>query len=84
MESIIFETDDNEQVKFFVLETTKIAGKTYILVTDSLADEADAFILQEIAEDESGEVNYELIDDEDELSYIGKIFAELLEDTDII
>ena len=42
-----FTTDNGEEIPFFVVEETKIAGENYLLVTDSEDDEADAYILRE-------------------------------------
>ena len=42
MEKIRFEFGETgESVDFFVLEQTKVNGKSYILVTDSMEDDAD-------------------------------------------
>ena len=41
---VYFTTDEGEEVPFFVVEETKIAGENYLLVTDSEEDEADAYI----------------------------------------
>ena len=37
---VYFTTDEGEEVPFFVVEETKIAGENYLLVTDSEEDEA--------------------------------------------
>lgn len=38
-----FTTDNGEEIPFFVVEETKIAGENYLLVTDSEDDEAGAY-----------------------------------------
>lgn len=85
MEKITFTLDTGEVVDFAVLEETKINGMNYLLVTESEDEEADAeaYILKEIAEEENAEVLYEMVEDDKELDYVSKIFAELLEDVDI-
>lgn len=85
MEKIAFTLDTGEVVDFAVLEETKINGLNYLLVTESEDEEADAeaYILKEIAEEENAEVLYEMVEDDKELDYVSKIFAELLEDVDI-
>ena len=78
---VYFTTDDDEEIPFFVVEETKIAGQNYLLVTDSEEEEADAYILREVSE--STEENfYEMLEEEDEINAISKVFAELLEDVE--
>ena len=82
---IYFTEEDGSRTGFYVLEETKIGGKNYLLVTDSEDDEeADAWIMQEISSEESGETVYEMVEDEEELAYLGKIFEQLLEDVEVI
>ncbi len=84
MEKIQFVTDDNEVVDFYILEETRINGVNYILVTDSEDDEdAEAYILKDTSSEESTEASYEFVEDDDELSAVGKVFEELLEDIDL-
>ena len=84
MEKITFTLNTGEVVDFAVLEETKLGGTNYLLVTESENEEADtdAYILKEIAEDEE-QIFYEMVEDDKELEYVSKIFAELLEDVDI-
>ena len=87
MEKIQFVTDDNEVVDFYILEETRINGINYILVTDSEDDEeAEAYISEEkgvASAEESIEASYEFVEDDNELSAVGKVFEELLEDIDL-
>lgn len=85
MEKITFALDTGEVVDFAVLEETKINGMSYLLVTESEdeKDDAEAYILKKIAEEEQEQILYEMVEDEKELEYVSKIFAELLEDVDI-
>jgi hypothetical protein len=84
MEKIQFVTDDNEVVDFYILEETRINGINYILVTDSEDDEeAEAYILKDTSSEESIEASYEFVEDDNELSAVGKVFEELLEDIDL-
>lgn len=78
---IEFTSEDGSTISFFVLEQVKIAGVNYILVTDSDTEE-DAYILKELRE-EDGEGIYEMVEDEEELAAISKVFEETLEDIDI-
>ena len=81
---IEFTSEDGSTISFFVLEQVKIAGVNYILVTDSDTGygEEDAYILKELRE-EDGEGIYEMVEDEEELAAISKVFEETLEDIDI-
>ena len=84
MEKIKFTFDDtNETEEFYVLEQTKIGGETYILVTDSEEDDAVCPILKDTSSEEDSEALYEIVEDDDELMAVSKVFEELLEDVDI-
>ena len=85
MEKITFALDTGEVVDFAVLEETKLNGMSYLLVTESEdeKDDAEAYILKKIAEEKQEQILYEMVEDEKELEYVSKIFAELLEDVDI-
>ena len=85
MEKITFTLNTGEVVDFAVMEETKLGGTNYLLVTESEDEEADAeaYILKKVAEEEEEQVLYEMVEDDRELEYVSKIFAELLEDVDI-
>lgn len=84
MEKIRFEFGETgESVDFFVLEQTKVNGKSYILVTDSMEDDAECLILRDTSKAEEVDSVYEIVEDEVELSAVSKVFEELLEDVDI-
>ena len=76
-----FTTDNGEEIPFFVVEETKIAGENYLLVTDSEDDEADAYILREVSEN-TEESFYEMLEYDDKINAISKVFAELLDDVE--
>ncbi len=81
---ITFETEDGDEVDFYVLEQTMLAGTNYILVTDSEEDEdGECLILKETKIESDDTVIYEIVEDDKELSSIFKIFSELLEDVDL-
>ena len=80
--SFTFEGTD-EKVDFFVLEQTKVNGNTYILVTDSDEDEAECLILKDTSAAEDQDSVYEIVEDDNELTAVLKVFEELLEDVDI-
>lgn len=82
---ISFATDDGEEVEFFVLEQTKLNGVDYLLVSDTLDDEdedVEVYIMKEVKE-EDGLTSYEFVEDENEIGIIGKLFQEILEESDM-
>lgn len=82
-EKIVFTTQDNEKIEFYVLEQTMINGVNYILVADTIEDEeANALILKESA-NEADEIIYDVVEDDNELQAISKVFIEMLDDTEI-
>lgn len=86
LRTIPFLTEDGEEVDMYVLEETILQGIHYILVTDNLAEDSEeAFVSvlkeKKQAEDEEYSV-YELVENEDELTSIVRVFAELMEDVD--
>lgn len=84
MEKIAFTSEEmSETVEFFVLEQTKINGISYILVTDSERGDAQCLILKDTAPQDSDDSIYEIVEGDDELSAVSKVFEELLEDVDI-
>ena len=84
-EKIIFVDEDGNEIEMYVIEETRINNVNYLLVTDDEGDseEAEAYILKDISNDEDEEAVYEIVDDELEVDYIGRVFSELLEDIDI-
>ena len=84
-EKIIFVDEHGNEIEMYVIEETRINNVNYLLVTDDEGDseEAEAYILKDISNDEDEEAVYEIVDDESEVDYIGRVFSELLEDIDI-
>ena len=81
-DSICFETEDGEEVRFFVIEETKLAGDNYLLVSDGMGEEATAYIMQEITE-ENEEKIYEMVEDGKKLDALSKVFSELIENVEL-
>ena len=78
-----YNTDaDGQLMECYVLEQTVIGGNTYLLVTEEEEDDSLAYILKELRTD-GEEVIYEVVDDDNELDAISRVFAEMLEDVDI-
>ncbi len=83
MEKIVFQAPrSGESVEFYVLEQTKINGQNYLLVTEEEDGDCDAFILKELSQEEQEDAMYEMVESEEELEYISRIFGEMLEDID--
>ncbi len=92
-EKIVFETEEGD-IDFFVLEQTMIAGTNYILVTDDMESENGSFLVlkegkagdvkeTDVPADMEDIVTYGIIEDENELKAVVKVFNELLEDIDL-
>jgi hypothetical protein len=76
--------DTNEQVEFYVVEQTRVNSTNYLLVTENETDEeADAYILKDISADEDAEAVYEIVENDEELEAVSRIFSEILDDIDI-
>ena len=82
MEKIKFQTEDGI-TEFYVEEQTTIAGVAYLLVSDSAEDEANAYILKDVSGTESQEACYEMVEDEDELLAVSRVFEQMLDDVDL-
>lgn len=86
MEKIVFTGENGDAIEFYVLEKTTLGGCDYMLVTDSDDEDEDgeAYVLKDLSKTEDSEGIYEIVSDEDELQAVGQVFANLLEDIDII
>ncbi len=84
MEVVEFlDPETGEEDLFFVLEQTCIGGVTYLLVTDNAdSEEANAYILKEMQTVDDS-VMYAVVEDDNELNAIAKVFQELLDDIDL-
>lgn len=77
--------EDGEEMDYYVLEETRVNGINYLLIVDELDEEedADAMILKDTSADSDPEAVYEIVDDEEELKSVMKIFSELIEDANL-
>ena len=83
MEKVIFvDPETKENIEFFVEEETQINGKKYLLVTEEEDGDSDAYILEELANDKD-DIVYGMVEDDERLAALGKVFAELIDDADI-
>lgn len=84
MEKVVFQDPENgEEVEFYVVEQTKINGMDFLLVTMEEDGDSDAFILKDVSKESEEEAVYEMVESEEELKYMSKVFTEILEDVDI-
>lgn len=84
MQEVVFTDEFGLETVFYVLEQTKINGVNYLLATDSdEEEEAEAYIFKEIDGSDEEETVLCLVDDEEEMVAISKVFAELMEDIEI-
>lgn len=87
IKTVPFTTEDGEVVELYVLEETTLQGIHYILVTEDLHDgegeEALVMIMKEEKQTEEDEFAvYDMVENEEELQVVAKVFAELMEDVD--
>ena len=80
---IILETEEGEQVDFYVLEETRINGMNYLLVTDTEDEDGECYILKDRSKAEETDALYEFVEDDDAIDYLFKIFTELIDDMDV-
>ena len=83
MEKIRFQSPEGTVEEFYIEEQTRIGGVSYLLVSDSLEDEASASILKDISTDTDPDACYEMVEDENELQAVYKVFEQMLEDVDL-
>lgn len=80
---ITLHTDDGEELSLYVLEETTINGENYLLVTESEEEDSDCFLLKDKSNPEDEEAAYEFVEEDGELDYLSRIFAQLMDDTDV-
>lgn len=84
MEKVTFVAPESgETADFFVLEQTTIGGINYLLVTETENGDSDAYILKETSVGTDGETTYEMVQDDQSMEALAKVFSELLEDVDV-
>lgn len=83
MEKILFRTEGEEPVEFYVLEQTRIGGVDYILVTDTEEDDGEALILRDVSQQGEEEALYEIVTEDEELNAVSAVFENMLEDIEL-
>ena len=84
MEKIVFQTETEESVEFYVLEQTRIGGIDYILVTDTTEDDAEALILRDMSQPGEEQALYEIVTDDEELNAVASVFENMLDDIELL
>ncbi len=84
MEKIIFTSEGEEAVQFYILEQTRLGGIDYILVTDSEDGDGEALILRDTSEDGDAEAVYEIVTDDEELNAVAAVFENMLDDVKLM
>ena len=84
LEKITFCPEGEGPVEFYVLEQTRIGGHNYILVTDVEEGDGDALILKDMSQDGEEESIYDVVSDDEELEAVSGVFADMLEDIDLV
>ena len=76
--------ETKEEIEITVVEQTRINNHNYLLVTEE-GDEDDetAYILKDLSKDTDEEAEYVILEDDEEIDYVSRIFEELLEDVEI-
>ena len=83
MDKICFSDEESgEDLCGYILEQTSVAGITYLLVTEEEEADSDAYILKEVRGTDDA-LYYAVVEDDEELTAVAKIFTELLEDVEI-
>lgn len=83
MEKVKFiDPETKEEIEFFCLDQTQINNQNYLLVTEDEEGDSTAYILKETSA-EGEEVVYDMVEDEQEMEALAKVFAELVEDVDL-
>ena len=84
MEKINFAlAGEGETAEFYVLEQTRIAGNSYLLVTETEDEDGNAWILKDFSADGEADALYEIVEDDGELEAVSRVFEEMLEDVEI-
>ncbi len=81
-EKIVLTDEAGGTITLYAVEETRVAGVNYLLAADEEGD-GSCYILRDVSAAESPDAIYEIVEDEDELDYLLRIFKELVEDIDL-
>lgn len=81
METVQFFNEETEEyIDFYVLEQTRISNVDYLLVTIDEEGDSDALILKDLSKGQDANALYEIVEDEEELNAVARVFTELISD----
>ena len=72
--------EEGGTLSLYVLEETKIAGKSYLLAADAPEGDSNGYLLRDDSDPDDEEALYVLVDNPKETEYVMSVFSELLED----
>ncbi len=75
-----FDEESSEYVEFYVLEQTRINNTDYLLVTVDEEGDSDALILKDTSAQDEQDAVYQIVEEDNELQAVAKVFAELIGD----
>ncbi len=84
MDKITIEIEEGKTADFYVLEETTVGGVDYFLVTEEEEGDGEAMILKDLSKKDDSDAVFEFVEDDTELKAIGAIFADLMENTDLV
>ena len=84
MDKITIEIEEGKTADFYVLEETTVGGVDYFLVTEEEEGDGEAMILKDLSKKDDSDAVFEFVEDDTELEAIGAIFADLMENTDLV
>lgn len=78
--------DTEEEVEFFVVEQTRINNLNYLLVTESTDEDSEvqAYILKDLSNPKDEDAQYVMVEEDEELETVSQVFAQLLDDIDLV
>ena len=77
-----FDEESKEYIELYVLEQTRLNGADYLLVTVDEEGDSDALILKDTSAQGEEDAVYTVVEQEQELNAVAKIFAELDDKTE--
>jgi len=84
LEKIVFSPEGEEKIEFYILETTRLGGVDYILVTEEPEGDGDAYILKDLSTGDDDEALYQMVDNDEELQAVAQVFEQILEDVKLV
>ena len=74
---------DGEEEEYYVLDSTRLAGRSFLLVTNAEGGDGECYIMEDMSAPTDPESSYEMVEDEELLDHLASIFGEQSDDFDI-